>query len=317
MRPLFLFSQPRSGSTLVQRVLSAHPDIATAAEPHVLLPLLYATRTTGVRAEYWHESAAEAVGDFVSRLDGGRDAWLAEVRHFTTALYERAGGDGHAYFLDKTPRYHRIAAEIMEAFPDGRFVFLWRHPLAVVASCLDTFRASRFEPYHFKGDLFDGLAGLLQAHAQADERAIAVTYEELVTAGAAPWERLFAHLGLPFSPGLIADLPRERPAGRYGDPTGVARYDTIAAGSVDRWRASLRGPVRAAWCRHYLRWIGPEALSRMGYDLDASLTAIEEGGLPSPRDAAQLLTSRRAAARRAAALALPEGPPPLGAAFEA
>ena len=40
--PLFLFSLPRAGSTLTQRLLAAHPAICSAAEPWILLPLFHA-----------------------------------------------------------------------------------------------------------------------------------------------------------------------------------------------------------------------------------------------------------------------------------
>ena len=317
MRPLFLFSLPRSGSTLVQRVLGGHPEIATAAEPWVLLPLLYATRGQGARAVYWHESAAEAVGDFVAGIDGGRNAWHAELRAFATALYERAGGAGSTYFLDKTPRYHSIAAEIMELFPDARFVFLWRHPLAVLSSCLETFRAGRFEPYHFEVDLFAGLDHLLDAHARADARAHAVRYEDLVAGGDDAWRSLLDFLELDFDPALLSNLSATRPGGRYGDPTGVQAYDRIDPASVAKWTGTLGGPVRSAWCRRYLRWIGEHRMAAMGYSLGDSLSALAAGPLAgAPADALHLAASRMAARRRAAALALPEGPPPIGDAFD-
>lgn len=53
--PLFLFSLPRSGSTLAQRMLAAHPAVATVTEPWILLPFLYARKEEGVYAEYRHD----------------------------------------------------------------------------------------------------------------------------------------------------------------------------------------------------------------------------------------------------------------------
>jgi hypothetical protein len=69
--PIFLLSLPRSGSTLVQRVLAAHDGVATAAEPWILLPQIYALRTEGAYAEYGHALATRAIGDFARNLDGG------------------------------------------------------------------------------------------------------------------------------------------------------------------------------------------------------------------------------------------------------
>ena len=316
MRPLFLLSLPRSGSTLVQRVLGAEPGVATVPEPWLMLPLLSILRREGVRADYWHESSADAISELVGRLDGGYEGWKAELRGFAERIYARAGGDGADYFLDKTPRYNLIAHELMELFPDARFVFLWRHPLAVTASLLETFRAGRFEPYHFGVDLYGGVGGLTRAWAAADSRCHAVRYEDLL-AGERAWRDLYAFLGLEFDPAVLAALPAAQRA-TYGDPTGVAAYGSVSGEPLRKWREYLRGPLRKAWAQRYLRWIGEERMAAMGYDLAQSLADVESaaGGPVSARDAAHLAASLAASRARGAALALPEGPPPLGKAFE-
>lgn len=315
MRPLFLLSLPRAGSTLVQRVLAAHSGVATTAEPHILLPLVYSGRATGARADYWHEAAVGAIGEFVGQLDSGRDAWRAEIRAFAERLYARAGGDQREYFLDKTPRYHVIVSELIECFPDARFVLLWRHPLAVVASLLETFRAGRFEPYHFHVDLYGGVHRLVAA--SASDRVYVVRYEDLATGNQRPWRRLFAELSLEFDPELLNRFGEVRLKGAYGDPTA---RDALSDASVEKWRSFVRGPVRVAWCRRYLRWIGKERMTAMGYDLEATLRALARpqamrGG--ALRDAGDLVASFAASRVRRAALRLPEGPRPLGPQFEA
>jgi hypothetical protein len=76
--------------------------------------------------------------------------------------------------------------------------------------------------------------------------------------------------------------------------------------------------VRKGWCRRYLEWIGEERMAAMGYDLSRSLAELDGApdGRPSPRDAMHLAASWRADRARAAALALQEGPLPIGRAFE-
>src|SRR3712207_7451790 len=78
LTPLFLFSLPRSGSTLAQRILAAHEPIATASEPWILLPYLYTLREHGVYAEYNHRILVQAVEDFCAVLPGGRDDYRSE-----------------------------------------------------------------------------------------------------------------------------------------------------------------------------------------------------------------------------------------------
>ncbi len=58
LKPLFLFTLPRSGSTLCQRVLAAHPQIATTTEPHLLLPFFYAFKERELYGHYHQEQQA-------------------------------------------------------------------------------------------------------------------------------------------------------------------------------------------------------------------------------------------------------------------
>src|SRR6516165_4829830 len=54
---IFLFSQPRAGSTLLQRILGRHPDIHTVAEPWIMLPSFYVMRPDRCEAEYTTQGA--------------------------------------------------------------------------------------------------------------------------------------------------------------------------------------------------------------------------------------------------------------------
>src|SRR5947209_3362708 len=101
--PIFLMSLPRSGSTLVQRMLGTHPDIATASEPWVLIPTLYGTRTEGVLTAYDQMVAATAIRDFIAELPAGRADYYRACRKFGLELYG-AAARGRPWFLDKTPR---------------------------------------------------------------------------------------------------------------------------------------------------------------------------------------------------------------------
>lgn len=316
VQPIFVFSLPRAGSTLVQRVIGTHPDVHTVSEPWLLLPLVYSLRTRGARAEYWHESSAEAIADFCKQLPRGQDDYDDALRDFALRLYGEAAGDAR-YFLDKTPHYHLIAEEVMRLFPGGRFVFLWRNPLAVIASLVDTFRAGRWQPDYFRLDLERGVAGLVDAWNASDGRACQVQYERLVGAsGEDEWRRLFAYLDLDFDPAVLTDFGDVRLTGRYGDPTGVHRYAGLSSEPLEKWRSTVSGPVRAGWCRAYLRRVGPERLEAMGYDaarLEEGLDAAGEGS--AVRDAFDTGTARLAQLRRDRALALSETPRPMGEAF--
>lgn len=273
--PLFLLSLPRSGSTLAQRILAAHEAVATVSEPWVLLPYLYTLRERGVYAEYNHRALVQAVEDLCEALPGGREDYVAEIREFALRLYGRASPDGARYFLDKTPRYHLISDEIFAAFPDGKYVFLWRNPLAVAASIMETWAGGRWNLYRYKVDLFDGIGSLIRTYERHRDDVHAVRYEDLVTQPEEAWSGVFGYLDLPFDRSVLELFGDVELDGRKGDTTGTERYAEVSTGPLHRWRRTLNNPVRKAWCRRYLRWIGRERLSVMGYDLDGLLAELD------------------------------------------
>jgi len=298
LRPLFLFSQPRSGSTLVQRVLGAHSQISTASEPWFLLPLSYMRKPLGARAEYWHVLSTQAVNDFSEQaLPGGNLAWRTAVRSFVLDLYAQAAGPGVTYFLDKTPRYYLIAEEISELFPEAKIVFLWRNPLAVVASLLETFRRGEFEPYLWKEDILSAGGRLVAANLALTDRSYAVRYEDLVVASSEPhWRGLFDYLELEWEPEVLMTFSQVKLRGRAGDDTTTAKYHGLSSLPIDGWKRTFEGRVRQAWGRYALRTIGKASLEHMGYDaevLDQELRALGLGSLVRTAKDVPLLAASR------------------------
>ena len=314
VRPIFVLSLPRSGSTLVQRVLAAHPDVATAPEPWLLLPQAYALREHGALAEYGQVPAARAIREFAQRLPGGEAAYRREVATFATRLYAMASPPSATYFVDKTPRYHLIADELFDLFPDAAFVFLWRNPLAVVASIIETWSSGRWNLERWRSDLFDGPANLVGAYQRHAGRALAVRYEDLVERPEASWPPVFAHLGLAFDPAVLSSFTDVRLDARMGDRAGAGRYRQLTSEPVAKWRATVASPARKRWCRSYLRHLGAEQLAAMGYDLEALLRELDD--VPTSirgttRDlAASTLSRANARAKETAARRLWRRPPP-------
>jgi hypothetical protein len=274
VQPLFVFSLPRSGSTMLQRILAAHPAIASAAEPWILLPYLYSLRDTGIRADYGQYWMVKAVRDFVDELPGGEQAYWAEVRELVLRLYTRAAKDGERYFLDKTPPYHHVVDEVIQLFPQGRFVFLWRNPLAITASVMETWAGGRWNLDIYGDHLWNGLDRLLAARQRHADRSLSLRYEDLVQRPEDELTRVFRYLDLSFNPDVLERFPSVIFPGHLGDATGVRRYRTLSTESIDRWRETLRNPLRKRWARRYLEFIGRDRLALMGYDIDQLLVEL-------------------------------------------
>jgi Sulfotransferase family len=249
-------------------MLAAHPQVATAAEPWLLLPFLYSLRRDGIKTEYGHSTAVTAIEEFFTHhLDGGRARYLAEARSFFLRLYANAA-DGRSYFLDKTPRYHLVASELLELFPEAKVVFLWRNPLAVAASIIDSWNAGNWNLDTHRVDLQRGLASLVGAYEQAGPDAVAVRYEDLVARPGEEIERVVRELGLPPEAGLAESFAAVELPGSMGDQRGRRAYSEVSREPLAKWQLTLANPFRRAWARRYLDWIGRARLAQQGYDYD-------------------------------------------------
>jgi Sulfotransferase family len=259
----------------VQRVLATHPEIATAAEPWVALPQLYATRGSGVYAEYGYGPSTRAIREFTDTLPGGNEAYQAEVRAFLLRVYALAGGSA-TYFLDKTPRYDLVASELLELFPESRAIVLWRNPLAVVSSIVETWAGGRWTFGRWNVDLHEGLDRLVTAAVRYADRVHAVRFEDLVGRPGESWPELFGYLGLPYDPSVLSAFAGTRLDARMGDPSGSREYTELSTEPLSKWKRTFSNSARKAWARRYLGWIGRERLTAMGYDLDELLEHLNE-----------------------------------------
>lgn len=267
LQPVFLLSLPRSGSTLLQRMLGAHPAISTRAEPWLLLPLLAALDEQGVYTRYNHRVAQRAVRSFTGHLTGGEDAYLEQVRQFALGLYEQAAEPDTTLFLDKTPRYGLYIERLLRTFPSAPIVVLWRNPLAILASLSRSWLGDQWMPYLHTVDLYDLLDALTAAVVIQPHRFCQLRYEDLVRDPQAALRPVVSHLDLPWHDHVANNFAETDVRGPVGDTSGsLTHQGSVSAAATDRWRSAFASPVRRRWAAQYLDWIGSERLQVMGYD---------------------------------------------------
>jgi hypothetical protein len=276
---VFILSQHRSGSTLLQRILGGHSQILTGAETFLLLHPLYALKTTGFRAEYREWEARVAVGDYLEHYAEGEQTYVDALRAMAAVLYGAAlARAGTRYFLDKTPRYTNIIPELHRVLPDAHYVVLLRNPLAILASQLERLpKPTTFQNLTLlRNETVLAPPRLLAGIDLFGPRATLVHYEDLVTDPDRVIGRLCDRLGLDPEPGMVDYGGRPDPPGRGGfwDKRGIPHHDRPTTESLEKWRTLGDDPQRRHIARSFLFELGPEVVRRLGYDFDELVAAV-------------------------------------------
>lgn len=272
-RVVFVASLPRSGSTLLQKMLSVSPDVASSAEPWVMLPFWGSRQVASGRSVYFHHTAANAINDFVDGIPDGEAAWANAVGSFARPLYEAAAA-GKPVFLDKTPRYYLMLPLLRRALPEASELLLLRNPLAVLASICETFNHGRFIWFEYWLDWVEGHRCLARALREGGEKQLVVRYEDMVSAPAKVLPLLCERIGIRYCEDMVSDYRSAQFKGRMGDPTGVHRYAAVSSDSVNKWQDFFDSAYRRRIAARMLSLIDPQDLAILGYPLESLLQEL-------------------------------------------
>ncbi len=265
--PIFLFSLPRSGSTLLQRVLMSHPEITSVAEPWLMLPLSYANRSTGVLTEYGQSICSSAVDDFIGNLPNKEDDYYSLLGEFMGGLYEKQCRKNEVYFLDKTPRYYFIIPEILKSFPNAKFIFLFRNPIHVMSSMINTWCDGNLRKlYAYERDLNIGPKLLSDGLELLGDKAFSIQYENFVLSPEFHTKKICEYLDLNFEKSMLALFSTQNTKGRMGDPTGVHEYKSVSTASLDKWKDTFSTPYRKKYISNYINGLDGNSLLAQGYN---------------------------------------------------
>lgn len=221
-QPVFVFGFPRSGTTMVEQILSSHSAVAAGGElPFVTEMVLALEGQFGGLSALWTPGVAEAL----------RDLYLERAK-----AYGLMDG-GKLFFTDKMPLSEVWTPVIRAAFPEARLIRMVRHPLDTAVSML----SHNLTHGDFCGYRIEDIAGHMQAvHALAGrystalgDTALNLRYEDLVADQETWTRRLLDHLGLPFEPACL----RFHENRRYAPTPSYAQVsEPLNDRSIGRWK---------------------------------------------------------------------------------
>jgi hypothetical protein len=265
---IFIISQPRSGSTLLQRVLAGSPDVQTSAETWLMLHPIYGEKREGIETEYNASWAREAVEEFLDNYTDGREVYIDAIRAWAEVIYSNAlKQHNKSYFLDKTPRYFFIIRELYELFPDAKFIFLIRNPMAVLASELNTYIKGDWPLLGlFSPDLVAAPQWILDGIDLLGVNAITIRYEAFVSNPEKNISALCQKLGIKFHQEMLDYSKTARPVGKYNDSTGIDQHSSANTASIEKWKMMVDDDQSLYFARRYLDSLGEETITSLGYD---------------------------------------------------
>jgi hypothetical protein len=215
--PVLIVGMPRSGSTLLEQILSSHPEIGSAGELFFWHPHGLEWGRAGLR--HLNPQHLGAIGDDYVRL-------------------LRASAPNALRVIDKNLLNFQWLGLIWQAFPNARFIHCRRHP---VDTCLSIYFTLFMLPQDYmsdRGDLafcyrqYERLMGHWRRVLPPD-RFIEVDYQALVEDREREARRLIAFCGLDWDDACLKHEANRRPVRTAS--VWQARQP-IYRSSLERWR---------------------------------------------------------------------------------
>ena len=228
--PIFIVGFPRSGTTLLEQALDAHPQVRSTDEQPFVQNALDDLMATGAR---YPEQLARVTPD---QLQAIRAKYWERLRRKVPFTAGERIVDKNPLNLLRLPAIHRL-------FPNARIVLAVRHPCDVMMSCyMQHFRAPEFAlvcrtldtlaaNYRRAFDFWYAHAGLLRP------AVFELRYERFVADFERQLRELSAFLELRWDDAMLAVAGHAQRRGYISTPSYAQVVEPVNARAVGRWKA--------------------------------------------------------------------------------
>jgi hypothetical protein len=251
--PVFIVGFPRSGTTLLEQVLDAHPQLVSMDEQPFMSKALETIASSGIRypAELGRLTAPS--------LRDIRARYWGLVRNKVDLLPGQR-------LVDKFPMNMTLLPLIRRVFPNARIILAVRHPCDTLLSCfLQNFRAPELallcRDLNTLAAAYSRIFGYWYAQwSLLRPSSYELQYEKLTADFAGEVRNLAAFLQLPWNEAMLAPGEHARAKGFISTPSYAQVIEPVYTRSVGRWK-------------HYERHFSPVFptlmpwLERWGYTL--------------------------------------------------
>jgi tetratricopeptide (TPR) repeat protein len=256
-QPIFIVGFPRSGTTMVEQTLTAHPRISAGDELPIINELTtLIPRILGSPLGYPESFADLWLGDQIEALDNIRDYYLQRARQLG------AIGKGARWFTDKMPLNETHLGLIGLIFPDAPIIHLIRHPLDVVLSAFSNHLTHGFYcAYELESIAHHYLLIMdLVEHYRREMtlKYLPIRYEDVIADQEVHVRKMMSFIGVPFDRRCL-DFHENR---RYAR---TASYAQVTEKLYDRSRYRYRPYL------HHLAPVVPilePIIRRLGYSIE-------------------------------------------------
>ena len=231
--PVFIVGFPRSGTTLLEQMLAAHPDFVSIDERPLVLA---AIRTLCAQGLAYPQDLGALSADALTHLRA--DYWRA-----ADALASRARGQR---LVDKNPLNMLALPMILRLFPRAQVIICRRHPCDVILSChmqpfADPEVAAMSASLERLARAYAGFDAQFRTQAALlDAAPFEVRHEDLVTDPRAVLRPLGAFLGIADAQAMTGYAERAQQRGYISTPSYAQVVEPLRADGIGRWRRYAR-----------------------------------------------------------------------------